>query len=175
MHTCCHILALTGTTHQLTFSHHAHLLPPSCSNRHNASAEKADEQTFIELNDPVALTFALRYLNNFGKVRQGALASAQCAFVNVPMLVSVQKMRLSVLKKSLLVCQECACQRAESMLVSVQRAEACSLHTGKFALCTPTNTNLLFTLTSMLSTRWRVFFALTSILLVHQQIISFSQ
>uniref|UniRef100_A0A7S3R9Q3 DNA sliding clamp PCNA n=1 Tax=Dunaliella tertiolecta TaxID=3047 RepID=A0A7S3R9Q3_DUNTE len=35
--------------------------------RHNATTEKPEEQTFIELNDPVSLTFALRYLNNFAK------------------------------------------------------------------------------------------------------------
>ena len=39
-----------------------------CLCRQNANAEKPEEQTFIELHDPVALTFALRYLNNFSKV-----------------------------------------------------------------------------------------------------------
>ncbi|GFH22252.1 proliferating cell nuclear antigen, partial [Haematococcus lacustris] len=35
--------------------------------RHNTTSDKAEEQTIIELHDPVALTFALRYLNNFAK------------------------------------------------------------------------------------------------------------
>lgn len=35
--------------------------------RQNMTAEKVEEQTAIELHDPVALTFALRYLNNFSK------------------------------------------------------------------------------------------------------------
>uniref|UniRef100_A0A7S0RYP4 DNA sliding clamp PCNA n=1 Tax=Chlamydomonas leiostraca TaxID=1034604 RepID=A0A7S0RYP4_9CHLO len=35
--------------------------------RHTQTADKPEEQTFIDLHDPVALTFALRYLNNFAK------------------------------------------------------------------------------------------------------------
>lgn len=46
--------------------------------RHNATADKPEEQTFIELHEPVALTFALRYLNNFAKVRRRWPALACC-------------------------------------------------------------------------------------------------
>ena len=35
--------------------------------RQNTSAEKAEDQTVIELTEPVTLTFALRYLNSFCK------------------------------------------------------------------------------------------------------------
>lgn len=46
--------------------------------RHTAAAEKPEEQTFIELHDPVSLTFALRYLNNFAKVGVGAHRPQGC-------------------------------------------------------------------------------------------------
>lgn len=35
--------------------------------RSNTAVDKPDEQTVIELNEPVTLTFALRYLNSFTK------------------------------------------------------------------------------------------------------------
>eukprot|EP00798_Chlamydomonas_sp_ICE-L_P015859 gene15859-21987_t len=35
--------------------------------RQSSSNDKAEESTVIELREPVALTFALRYLNNFAK------------------------------------------------------------------------------------------------------------
>jgi len=35
--------------------------------RQNTSAEKPEDQTVIELTEPVTLTFALRYLNSFCK------------------------------------------------------------------------------------------------------------
>lgn len=35
--------------------------------RHNVSTDSAEEQTAIELREPVSLTFALRYLNSFAK------------------------------------------------------------------------------------------------------------
>lgn len=47
--------------------------PPCCPlaarspDRHNTTPEKVEEQTHIDLKEPVALTFALRYLNNFAK------------------------------------------------------------------------------------------------------------
>lgn len=44
----------------------------SSTRRHTQTAEKPEEQTIIELHDPVALTFALRYLNNFAKVSSAA-------------------------------------------------------------------------------------------------------
>lgn len=34
--------------------------------------DKPEESTEIDINEPVALTFALRYLNSFAKVRGGA-------------------------------------------------------------------------------------------------------
>ena len=82
IHTCTHkhmsnTFSLTrALTHIHTHIHahahthtHIHTQTHICVYRHNAAAEKPDEQTFIELKDPVALTFALRYLNNFAKVR----------------------------------------------------------------------------------------------------------
>lgn len=35
--------------------------------RHSNSADKADEHVVIQLEEPVAQSFALRYLNNFAK------------------------------------------------------------------------------------------------------------
>lgn len=35
------------------------------TSRHNTTPEKPEEQTIIDLKEPVALTFALRYLKNF--------------------------------------------------------------------------------------------------------------
>lgn len=35
--------------------------------RHNPSADRKDDQTIIDISEPVALTFALRYLNSFAK------------------------------------------------------------------------------------------------------------
>lgn len=35
--------------------------------RRNTSVDKPEESTIIEMNDPVSLTFALRYLNSFTK------------------------------------------------------------------------------------------------------------
>ena len=35
--------------------------------RQNTAVDKPDEQTVIDLNEPVMLTFALRYLNSFTK------------------------------------------------------------------------------------------------------------
>lgn len=35
--------------------------------RQNTSADKPEDQTVIDLHDPVTLTFALRYLNSFAK------------------------------------------------------------------------------------------------------------
>ena len=42
--------------------------------RHSNSADKADEHVVIELEEPVAQSFALRYLNNFAKA--GPLSSS---------------------------------------------------------------------------------------------------
>lgn len=38
------------------------------SRRQNKSVDKPEESTEIDINEPVALTFALRYLNSFAKV-----------------------------------------------------------------------------------------------------------
>lgn len=38
---------------------------PFC--RQNKSVDKPEESTEIDINEPVALTFALRYLNSFAK------------------------------------------------------------------------------------------------------------
>jgi len=54
--------------------------------RHNATTEKPEEQTFIELNDPVSLTFALRYLNNFAKVGTKTIWFIDILFVLIPTL-----------------------------------------------------------------------------------------
>ena len=35
--------------------------------RQNTAVDKPEEQTIIDLNEPVMLTFALRYLNSFSK------------------------------------------------------------------------------------------------------------
>ena len=35
--------------------------------RQNTTVDKLEEATIIEMNDPVSLTFALRYLNSFTK------------------------------------------------------------------------------------------------------------
>ena len=39
----------------------------AADHRQTTSAEKEEEQVTIDLKEPVALTFALRYLNNFAK------------------------------------------------------------------------------------------------------------
>lgn len=44
--------------------HRLHLYPPCC----RCPAAQPDEATTIDINEPVALTFALRYLNSFAKV-----------------------------------------------------------------------------------------------------------
>jgi len=51
--------------------------------RQNKSVDKPEESTEIDINEPVALTFALRYLNSFAKVcacrvSQGRLGPAVC-------------------------------------------------------------------------------------------------
>ena len=47
--------------------------------RQNKSVDKPEESTEIDINEPVALTFALRYLNSFAKVcaLQGVLDHGQ--------------------------------------------------------------------------------------------------
>ncbi|XLR38504.1 hypothetical protein HN51_025657 [Arachis hypogaea] len=35
--------------------------------RHNSSVDKPEEATTVEMNEPVSLTFALRYMNSFTK------------------------------------------------------------------------------------------------------------
>lgn len=48
---------------------------PCCCCRQNKSVDKPEESTEIDINEPVALTFALRYLNSFAKVRTHASSS----------------------------------------------------------------------------------------------------
>lgn len=46
---------------------HPHIPVPLPPCKQNTGAEKEEEQTVIDLNEPVVLTFALRYLNSFTK------------------------------------------------------------------------------------------------------------
>lgn len=56
--------------------------------RHSTTADSTDSNIVIELKEPVALTFALRYLNNFAKATPLA-ATVQLAFVkDAPIHVS---------------------------------------------------------------------------------------
>jgi proliferating cell nuclear antigen len=55
--------------------------------RHSNSADKADEHVVIELQDPVAQSFALRYLNNFAKATPLASSVKLGLSKDVPLVV----------------------------------------------------------------------------------------
>lgn len=60
----------------------------SCS--HNTTPEKPEEQTIIDLKEPVALTFALRYLNNFSKATPLAPQVKLSLTKDLPIVVEYQ-------------------------------------------------------------------------------------
>ncbi len=58
--------------------------------RHNTTPEKPEEQTIIDLKEPVALTFALRYLNNFAKATPLAPVVKLSLTKDLPIVVEYQ-------------------------------------------------------------------------------------
>ncbi|KAG2483328.1 hypothetical protein HYH03_017776 [Edaphochlamys debaryana] len=58
---------VSATKEGIKFSTSGDIGTANITLRHNTTPEKEDEQTHIDLKEPVALTFALRYLNNFAK------------------------------------------------------------------------------------------------------------
>jgi len=58
--------------------------------RHNTTADKQDDQTVINLSEPVALTFALRYLNNFAKAAPLSSSVKVSLSKDVPVVVEFQ-------------------------------------------------------------------------------------
>lgn len=58
---------LSATKEGIKFSTSGDIGTANVTLRHSTTSDKAEEQTIIDLREPVALTFALRYLNNFAK------------------------------------------------------------------------------------------------------------
>ena len=56
--------------------------------RHSATADSAENNIIIELKEPVALTFALRYLNNFAKATPLASSVQMAIIKDAPIKVS---------------------------------------------------------------------------------------
>ena len=55
--------------------------------RQNSSADNPDQNTSIELNEPVMLTFALRYLNSFTKATPLSPTVTICMSKELPVVV----------------------------------------------------------------------------------------
>mmetsp|Transcript_13166 Transcript_13166/g.31946 ORF Transcript_13166/g.31946 Transcript_13166/m.31946 type:complete len:260 (-) Transcript_13166:229-1008(-) len=54
--------------------------------RHNASVDKDEQPTIIELEEPVSLNFALRYLNHFAKATPLSESVTLCMSPDVPLV-----------------------------------------------------------------------------------------
>ena len=66
--------------------------------RQNTSAEKAEDQTVIELTEPVTLTFALRYLNFFTKATPLSESVSLHLAKDVPLMVEYKLTQLGFLR-----------------------------------------------------------------------------
>ena len=66
--------------------------------RHNTTAEKPEEHTVIDLKEPVSLTFALRYLNNFAKATPLSSQVKLGLTKDLPVVVEYQMEQLGSIK-----------------------------------------------------------------------------
>jgi len=58
---------ISATKEGIKFSTTGDIGTANVTLRHSTTADKEEDKTIIDLREPVALTFALRYLNNFAK------------------------------------------------------------------------------------------------------------
>lgn len=61
------VVQISATKEGIKFSTNGDIGTANVTLRQSTSADKEEDNVTIDLNEPVALTFALRYLNNFAK------------------------------------------------------------------------------------------------------------
>ncbi|GLC45080.1 hypothetical protein PLESTB_001466200 [Pleodorina starrii] len=81
---------ISATKEGIKFSTSGDVGTANVTLRHNTTPEKAEDQTIIDLKEPVALTFALRYLNNFSKATPLAPQVKLSLTKDLPIVVEYQ-------------------------------------------------------------------------------------
>lgn len=81
---------ISATKEGIKFSTSGDVGTANITCRHSTTAEKPEDQTHIDLKEPVALTFALRYLNNFSKATPLASQVKLALTKDLPVVVEYQ-------------------------------------------------------------------------------------
>lgn len=80
-------VVISATKEGIKFSTSGDVGTGNVTCKHSTSADKPDQGTYIEIREPVALSFALRYLNSFSKAAPLSGSVKLCMSADLPVLV----------------------------------------------------------------------------------------
>lgn len=80
-------VSISATKEGIKFSTSGDIGTANITLRQSTSADKEEENVAIDLNEPVTLTFALRYLNNFAKATPLSASMNLCLTKDLPIMV----------------------------------------------------------------------------------------
>lgn len=89
---------ISATKEGIKFSTSGDVGTANVTLRHNTTPEKQEDQTIIDLKEPVSLTFALRYLTNFSKATPLASQVKLSLTKDLPIVVEYQVGELGSVK-----------------------------------------------------------------------------